>query len=143
MQIFCNDPWKEMESSRGSRGILFAHSAKNLGLYKGLSWTPIFYAEQYNIGVRDSAVLSLLPSLAGVVGGFIAGFAVDSILRKIQTDNDGMIDDEIKTKIRKVFQGISLNGGAIALGTLALNMPDEAWVAQTYLTTAVGFLGFD
>lgn len=141
LQLFKDAPWQDILRSKGAWAMLLAHSAKNWGLYNTLSWTPTFYAEQYGIGVRESAILSVLPSIAGIVGGFIAGISVDTILRRIQSSNGDILDDQ-KTLVRKYFQGFSLYGAAIALGSLALSIPDEPWVAQTFLTAAVGMQAF-
>jgi MFS transporter, ACS family, solute carrier family 17 (sodium-dependent inorganic phosphate cotransporter), other len=141
LRIFKDAPWHGIFRSKGAWAMLLAHSAKNWGLYNTLSWTPTFYDEQYGIGVRDSAILSVLPSIAGIAGGFIAGISVDSILRHLQYSK-GYVDDDTKTLVRKFFQGFSLYGGAIALGILAFRIPDEPWVAQTFLTAAVGMQAF-
>jgi Major Facilitator Superfamily len=141
LKLLQDAPWQEFLRSKGAWAMLLAHSAKNWGLYNTLSWTPTFYAEEYGIGVRDSAILSVLPSMAGIVGGFIAGFSVDTILRQIQTTNAG-ISDEQKTLVRKCFQGFSLYGAAIALGCLAFRIPEEPWVTQSFLTASVGIQAF-
>jgi MFS transporter, ACS family, solute carrier family 17 (sodium-dependent inorganic phosphate cotransporter), other len=161
VRILQEAPWKDIIQSKGSWAILLAHSAKNWALYNTLSWTPTFYDEQYGIGVRESAILSVLPSLAGIIGGFVAGISVDALIRKLsyeeqqeQTYNDTTVNskelvddtfrikDVTKTNVRKVFQGTSLYGGALALGALALHIPEEAWMAQTYLTTSVFLQAF-
>ena len=131
-------PLKGFAQSKGVWAMLIAHAAKNVGLYISLSWTPTFYAEQYGIGVKDSALLSVLPSVAGAVGGLVAGTFADTVIRKLEPG-----DVESVTKVRKFFQGIGLYGPAIALGTLALNIPEDAWVAQLFLTAAVGLQAFN
>jgi ACS family sodium-dependent inorganic phosphate cotransporter len=126
-------PIKDMLSSRGVQGILIAHAANNWGLYNNLSWSPTFYAEQYGLNVRDSAFLSILPSVAGAVGGIFAGTVSDAWIR--QSD----ASDEAITRIRKIFQGIGLYGPAICLLILAQHIPEQPWVAQSLLMGAVGF----
>lgn len=82
IQSLYNDaPWKQMIQSKGVWAMLLAHCSKNYALYNTLSWSPTFYYEQYGIGVRDSAMLSILPSIAGIVGSFVAGLSVDTIFR--------------------------------------------------------------
>lgn len=120
--------------------MLLAHSAKNWGLYTSLSWTPTFYAEQYNIGIRDSAWLLVMPSVAGALGGFIAGSLADTALNQM---SGSMINDVTTTRIRKLFQTVGLLGPAIALAALAYQLPEEAWLAQLYLMVAVGLQSFN
>ena len=45
--------------------------------------------------------------------------------------------------MRKAFQAIGLFGPAVALGSLAFFTPDDAGVAQFYLTAAVGLQSFN
>jgi MFS transporter, ACS family, solute carrier family 17 (sodium-dependent inorganic phosphate cotransporter), other len=162
MQVLANAPWKQMIQSKGVWAMVLAHCSKNWALYITLSWTPTFYFEQYNIGIKESAILSILPSVAGIAGSLIAGLSVDSVFKYIQRstelettkqfgdDNQSqdekihapIIDDESKTLVRKVFQSIALFGGAISLGLLASNIPDDPVVAQTYLTIAVALQAF-
>ena len=140
LQSYRNAPWKGFIGSKGVWGMLLAHSAKNWGLYTSLSWTPTFYAEQYDIGVRDSAWLSVMPSVAGALGGFVAGSLADTTLNQM---SGSMINDVTTTRIRKVFQTVGLLGPAIALAALAYQLPEEAWLAQLYLMVAVGLQSFN
>ena len=112
------------------------------GLYNSLAWTPTFYAEQYGIGIRDSAWLSVLPSVAGAVGGIFAGNLADAVLRQQQEANGGVMDEQQLTNIRKTFQGIALYGPAVALGALSLNIPEDPVVAQSFLMASVGLQAF-
>lgn len=138
LQAFTEAPLRDFARSKGAWGMLLAHSAKNNGLYILLAWLPTFYAEAYGIGVRDSAWLSVLPCVAGAVGGFIAGPTADSILR-----NSNSITVKSTTRIRKVFQSIGLLGPAAALGALAWNIPEEAWQAQLFLMATLGLQSFN
>ena len=139
LQSYKNAPWKQFLTSKGVWGMLLAHCAKNWGLYTSLSWTPTFYAEQYNIGVRDSAWLSVVPSIAGALGGFIAGTLADNTMKNMSAS----MSHETTTLIRKMFQAVGLLGPAMALAALAYQTPDEAWVAQLYLMVAVGLQSFN
>lgn len=132
-------PWKDLATSKGAWAMLLAHSAKNWGLYNSLAWTPTFYAEQYGIGVKDSAWLSLGPSIVGALGGFMAGFAADKVVRDMQQPSD----IAARTRIRKIFQSIGLLGPAVALGTLAWKLPEEAWTAQIFLSASFGLQAFN
>jgi MFS family permease len=123
--------------------VAFAHgSIIYRGLYNSLAWTPTFYAEQYGIGVRDSAWLSVLPSVAGAVGGIFAGKCADILLRQQQEANDGVLDDLTLTNVRKLFQAIALYGPAVALAALSWSIPEDPVVAQSFLMAAVGFQAF-
>ena len=132
-------PWRQILQSKGCWGILLAHAAKNYGLYNNLAWTPTFYSQQYGVGVKESAFLSVLPSVAGMIGGFVAGIAADSILRTMADTRTV----ESTTQVRKAFQAIGLLGPAVALALLALYTPDDPLVAQIALTAAVGMQSFN
>ena len=131
-------PWNDMVRSPGVQAILLAHAASHWGLYINLAWSPTFYAEQYGLNVRDSAFLSVLPSVAGAIGGIFAGAAADNIIQSL----DHQTDDAV-TGVRKAFQGISLFGPAICLGVLAWHIPEQAWVAQSLLTGTVCLQAFN
>jgi ACS family sodium-dependent inorganic phosphate cotransporter len=117
--------------------MLLAHCSKNWSLYNSLAWTPTFYSEQYEIGVRDSAFLSILPSIAAIIGGLLAGNVADAIIRKMEPSEERL------SLIRKVFQSIGLYGPALALGVLALHIPEDPTVAQAFLTVSVGLSSFN
>ena len=131
-------PWNDMIQSSGVQAILLAHAASHWGLYINLAWSPTFYAEQYGLNVRDSAFLSVLPSVAGAIGGILAGAAADKIMQSL----DHRTDDAV-TRVRKTFQAVSLFGPAICLGTLAWHIPEQAWVAQSLLTGTVCLQAFN
>jgi ACS family sodium-dependent inorganic phosphate cotransporter len=138
IDFFQSAPLSEMLSSKGAQAILIAHAANNWGLYNNLAWTPTFYAEQYGLNVKDSALYSILPSAAGAIGGFLAGVAADSWLRQ-----DPNCPDERTTQIRKIFQGVALYGPAVFLSVLAYDIPEQPWVAQSLLTGSVGLSAFN
>ena len=131
-------PWKEFAQSKGVWGMFFAHAANNWGLYNNLSWTPTFYAEQYGLNVKESAILLIIPSIAGMIGGLSAGTIADSVIQNMDVKTD-----EAVTNVRKTFQGIGLVGPGICLATLALHVPEQAWVTQSLLTAAVGMQAFN
>lgn len=132
-------PWKEMVQSKGAWAMFLAHSAKNWGNYLALAWTPTFYLEQYGIGVRDSAWMSVLPCLAGAMGGLIAGISADAVVQRMVDQSD----EVARTKVRKIFQSIGLLVPALSLGLLAWDIPEQAWVAQLYISMNIGFLSFN
>mmetsp|Transcript_30805 Transcript_30805/g.64316 ORF Transcript_30805/g.64316 Transcript_30805/m.64316 type:complete len:490 (+) Transcript_30805:164-1633(+) len=137
VQVFRDAPWKGFATSPGCWGMLLAHCSKNWGLYNTLAWTPTFYFEQYGLSVRDSALLSVLPSVSGAVGGLIAGNLADAVIRNME---DRSV--ERLTTVRKVFQSIALLGPALTLGTLASDIPHDPEVAQFFLMATVGLQSF-
>ncbi|GAX10512.1 MFS transporter, ACS family, solute carrier family 17 (sodium-dependent inorganic phosphate cotransporter), other [Fistulifera solaris] len=136
----CRDaPWKEMLQSKGVWAMTLAHCSRNWGLYNWLSWMPTFYSQQYSIGVKDSAWLSVLPGLAGIVGGILAGIAADWTVQNMQDPSN---DDE-KTKIRNIFQSLGLLGPAAVMASMAWHIPEEAWLAQAGLAGVFGLQAFN
>ena len=131
-------PWKELLTSRAVWGMTIAHAANNWGLYNNLSWTPTFYAEQYGLSVKDSAILSLLPSVAGALCGLFAGSVADVIIERL---SGGGVDQ--RTLVRKVFQAVALFGPAACLLTLSHEIPTQPAAAQALLTGAVGLQAFN
>lgn len=137
IQSFRDAPWNEFARSKAVWAMGLTHCSKNWALYNALAWTPIFYSEQYGIGVRDSAWLSVLPSIAGTVGGFVSGYFADAAVRKLKAGDEVGI-----ANIRKLFQGLSQFGPAVAYAALALHIPEEPWAAQAYLMVAFGLMSF-
>ena len=64
--------------------MFLAHAANNWGLYNNLSWTPTFYAEQYGLNVKESALLLVVPSIVGAAGGFSAGIIADNVIQNLE-----------------------------------------------------------
>jgi MFS transporter, ACS family, solute carrier family 17 (sodium-dependent inorganic phosphate cotransporter), other len=139
-RIFRDAPWGRFFQSKGVWAMLLAHCSKNWGLYNTLAWTPTFYAEIYGLGVRDSAWLSVLPSVAGAVGGLLAGNVADALIRHYSSR--GEMNEQTLTNVRKLFQSVALFGPALALGTLAMDIPTDPVVAQCFLMVAVGLQAF-
>ena len=131
-------PWKDLIQSKGVWAMIIAHAASNWGLYNSLSWTPTFYSEHYGLNVRESAFLSVLPSVVGAVGGLFAGKIADSFIANFAAESR-----ENRTNIRKLFQGIALLGPAACLLTLGNHIPDEPITAQALLTGVVGLQAFN
>jgi len=154
--VIMEAPWKELFQSPAIWGMTVAHAANNWGLYNSLSWTPTFYAEQYGLNVKDSALFSIIPSIAGAVAGLSAGFIADKVLEKyasntavesiVGADNSitaTQLMEERRTRIRKIFQGIALLMPAACLLTLSSNIPQDPFAAQLLLTGTVGFQAFN
>jgi ACS family sodium-dependent inorganic phosphate cotransporter len=129
-------PWRDFLQSKGAWAMLLAHCAKNWGLYTSLAWTPTFFAEQYHLDAKESALFSVLPSVVGAIGGIVAGTLVDSLI----SEDDGVGS---RTRLRKIFQCIAFLGPALALGTLALSIPEEPWLAQVFLVISIGLQSFN
>lgn len=128
-------PWRDFLNSKGTWAMVLAHCAKNWGLYTSLAWTPTFFAEQYHLDARESALLSVLPSILGAIGGVVAGTIADSMVKEDCPEN--------QTSLRKWFQSIAFVGPAVALGTLASNIPEEPWLAQVFLMISIGLQSFN
>jgi ACS family sodium-dependent inorganic phosphate cotransporter len=137
--VFKDAPWKAMLTSKATWGMTIAHAANNWGLYNNLSWAPTFYAEQYGLNVKESAFLSVLPSIAGAIFGLIAGYAADKVIEGFTEDENV----EKRTLVRKTFQGMALLGPAACLLTLAYHIPESPVTAQFLLTGAVGLQAFN
>ncbi|GFH53779.1 hypothetical protein CTEN210_10255 [Chaetoceros tenuissimus] len=137
--VFQDAPWKAILTSKATWAVIIAHAANNWGLYTFLSWTPTFYTQQYGLNVKESAFLSILPSIAGAVSGLSAGFAADKIIERFVEDDN--IDK--RTLVRKAFQGLALIGPAACLFTLSSNIPENPATAQFLLTGAVGLQAFN
>lgn len=135
--VLSEAPWKELATSRPVWAMAIAHAANNWGLYINLSWTPTFYAEQYGLSIKESAFLSVLPSIAGAAGGLLAGSSADYVIQRI----GGGVDE--RTAVRKTFQAIALLGPALCLFTLAEKMPSAPFAAQLLLTGAIGMQAFN
>ncbi len=131
-------PWKDLIQSKGVWAMIIAHAASNWGLYNSLSWTPTFYSEHYGLNVRESAFLSVLPSVAGAVGGLLAGKIADSVITNFAAESR-----EKRTNVRKLFQGIALLGPAACLLTLGNHIPDQPITAQALLIGVVGLQAFN
>ena len=131
-------PWQDFLKSKGVWGMFLAHAACNWGLYNSLSWAPTFYAEQYGLNVKESALLLVIPSIAACVCGVSAGFLADNVVSRLEVRTT-----EAVSNIRKVFQSIALFGPAICLATLATHIPEQPWMAQCLLTGSIGLQAFN
>jgi MFS family permease len=136
--ILASAPWKDFAKSKGVWAMFLAHAANNWGLYNNLSWTPTFYSEQYGLNVKESALLLVIPSIVGAIGGLSAAFIADKVIQDLDETTD-----EAVTRVRKLFQGIALLGPALCLATLSYSMPEDPFVAQSLLTATVGMQSFN
>jgi ACS family sodium-dependent inorganic phosphate cotransporter len=136
-------PWKELQASKATWALLLAHCAKNWGLYNALAWTPTFFAEQYHLNVRDSAMFSVLPSITGALCVLGIGKLADAIGKrlevKVNAREDGREDESSSASLRKAFQLIAFGGQGLTLAALASDIPEQAAVAQGFLMGAYGF----
>ncbi len=131
--VFKEAPWSKFTKSKSVWALIVAHAASNWGLYNFLSWTPTFYAEEYGLDVRQSAFLSVFPSIAGAICGISSGFLADKVISTL----DGDVDT-VRTNVRKAAQGIALLGPATCLLILASHIPENPLVAQALLMGTVG-----
>jgi ACS family sodium-dependent inorganic phosphate cotransporter len=135
--ILKSAPWRQLVSSKATWAMFLAHAASNWGLYINLSWTPTFYAEQYGLDVKESALLLVVPSIAGAIGGLSAGSTADAVIKNLEVQSDQAI-----TQVRRTFQGLALFGPAACLSLLSI-IPEEPWVAQVLFAVAVGMQSFN
>lgn len=138
-QLLKDAPWKDLSRSKAVWGMTLAHAANNWGLYNSLSWTPTFYSQQYGLNVKESAFLSILPSIAGAFGGLSAGFIADKVIASTGDETNS----EKRTIIRKIFQAIALFGPASCLIAISSNIPEDAVTAQFLLMGTVGLQAFN
>jgi ACS family sodium-dependent inorganic phosphate cotransporter len=139
LEVIKDAPWSSFAKSKAVWAMVVAHAANNWGLYNMLSWTPTFYAEQYDLNVKESAFFSVFPSIAGAICGLSAGFIADKVISSFESDDI----DEVKTVVRKTFQGIALLGPAACLLTLSSHIPDDPSTAQALLMGTVGLQAFN
>ena len=131
-------PLKTMFASKGLQAMTIAHAANNWGLYNTLAWAPTFYQEQYHLNVHDSSLFSVLPSVAGALGGLFAGAIADRLLKR----------GADRTFVRKLFQGMALFGPAVCLSILTYDISSPTFettpfLAQLLLTGTVGLQAFN
>lgn len=143
VQTFREAPWKELQGSKAAWALLLAHCAKNWGLYNALAWTPTFYAEQYDLNVRDSAMLSVLPSVTGAICVVLAGSLADFLGKQLDQSIDPQGGKDAQGLVRKAFQVMAFGGQGLALAALASNIPEQAAVAQAFLVATYAFTAFN
>merc|ERR1719215_2019244 len=124
VDVISTAPLKEMCRSKSVQAMAIAHSASNWGLYNNLAWSPTFYADQYGLNVKESALFSILPPIAGAISGIAAASVAD---RCIESGFDLSI-------VRRVAQGLGFVGPALFLLTLANDIPVNPSTAQGLLT---------
>ena len=140
--ILGDAPWLGFVRSSGVWAMVLAHAAKNWNLYIILAWAPTFFSQEYGLDVKESALLSLLPSACGIVGGLAAGNLADyALVASASDEDDASTAIEKRTAIRKVVQGIALLGPALCLYRLS-SLPDVS-SAQLLLGGTVGLQAFD
>jgi ACS family sodium-dependent inorganic phosphate cotransporter len=135
--ILSSAPWRQFATSKATWAMFLAHAASNWGLYINLSWTPTFYAEQYGLDVKESALLLVVPSIAGAIGGLSAGSAADAVIKNLEVQSDQAI-----TQVRRTFQGLALFGPAVCMSLLS-SIPEQPWVAQVLFAVSVSMQSFN
>ena len=140
--ILGDAPWLGFLRSSGVWAMVLAHAAKNWNLYIILAWAPTFFSQEYGLDVKESALLSLLPSLCGIVGGLSAGKLADyALVTYVSDEDDPSAAIDKRTAIRKVVQGVALLGPALCLYQLS-SLPGVS-SAQLLLGGTVGLQAFD
>jgi ACS family sodium-dependent inorganic phosphate cotransporter len=139
IQVFKDAPWSSFAKSKAVWAMIVAHAANNWGLYNMLSWTPIFYSEQYGMDVKDSALFSIGPSIAGAICGLSAGLIADKVISSIE----GKSVDDARTIVRRSFQAIALLGPAACLFTLSSSIPEDPSTAEFLLMGTLGLQAFN
>ena len=140
--ILGDAPWLGFLRSSGVWAMVLAHAAKNWNLYIILAWAPTFFSQEYGLDVKESALLSLLPSLCGIVGGLSAGKLADyALVTYVSDEDDPSAAIDKRTAIRKVVQGIALLGPALCLYQLS-SLPGVS-SALLLLGGTVGLQAFD
>lgn len=127
-------PWAQFANSRAVWAILAAHSAWGVGHYITLSWLPTYFNQQFDIDVKGSAYLSLVPWLVMVLASNAAGWSADYL------SNSGRLS---MTNTRKLLQTVgSLGPAACLLYLSAFTDSRELDVTQALvLLTAMNSLG--
>jgi MFS transporter, ACS family, solute carrier family 17 (sodium-dependent inorganic phosphate cotransporter), other len=143
VRTFRDAPWNELLNSKAAWALLLAHCAKNWGLYNALAWTPTFYAEQYDLNVRDSAMLSVLPSVIGAICVVMAGSMADFLGKQLDKSLDPEDGKDVRGFVRKAFQAAAFGGQGLALAALASHIPEQAAVAQAFLVATYAFTAFN
>lgn len=137
-EMLATMPWREVLRNKPFWAILVAHTGWGFGHTICYAWLPNFYYTTYGISVRDSAWLSALPWIAGVIVTNCAGYFSDEVVRK------GAME---RVTARKLLQGLGCFGPGLCLMYLAAsvsgNVPElslPAAVSLVTLTLAMGGL---
>ena len=104
-------PWQDVVSSRAVWALTAAHSAANFYNYFALAWLPTYFSYQFSLSTKESSAASLLPFVAGAVGGLSAGFACDTLVNRTGIP---------LTRARKLTQTVAFVGPAVTLSALAV-----------------------
>ena len=123
-------PWRTLLSLPAVWAIIVAHFAGNWALYVALAWLPTYFKQTFQMSLADAGLVSAAPWLASFVVANLAGGWADRMLQRGRS----------ATFVRKLMQGISLFGGAIAL--LLLVQAPNVTTAVVLMCCVTGFSAF-
>jgi len=118
-------PWAEIAQTKAVWTIIATHALSNVAYYSLLSWIPAWYTRELGLSLELAGALSFLPYVAATITQPLAGQAADRLLR------EGW---ELQT-VRRLFQSLSLCGGSLCIGSLALLGPSLGLTGQVGLLT--------
>ncbi len=119
-------PWAGFGRSKAVWGMTAAHAASCWGSYVTAAWLPTYLSEAWSLSLSDSALLSVLPYVGGVVGATAAGWAADTLVGR----------DVDLTVVRKGSQAVASFGPALCFGCLAAG-PSSTTAALAAFSLAV------
>ena len=119
-------PWAGFGRSKAVWGMTAAHAASCWGSYVTAAWLPTYLSEAWSLSLSDSALLSVLPYVGGVVGANTAGWAADALVGR----------DVDLTTVRKGSQAVASFGPALCFACLAAG-PSSTTAALAAFSCAV------
>lgn len=127
-------PWQRILSSPAVWGILGAHFGNNWGMFGLLTWLPSYLNKELGFDLQGSSLLTLVPSVFGIICAGLAGSLADQLRSEGWTLTD----------VRKVSQAVAFVVPAVALGLLGLPNANEygATASIALLIAAVGASSF-
>jgi ACS family sodium-dependent inorganic phosphate cotransporter len=130
-------PWRAFLTNRVFWALVLAHSTFGIGYNLCIAWLPTYYSQEYDLQVRESAWMSVLPWAVMALTTNAAGWAADHIISRQLLST---------TRTRKLLQTLGTAGPAVCLGYLALTSSGEGsgrslTEAMLLLTGMMGFQG--
>jgi len=125
--------WGALSRSKSFLGLMVAHMAWACGHYTILAWLPSFYAQQYGLDVKDSAIYSIVPWVATFGCTSVSGWVADWLI------NSGRLP---LVQTRKLMNGIAFLAPSLALTTLLILQPEDPNLALVFMTLTLATGGF-
>ncbi|KAL4720973.1 hypothetical protein ACJJTC_006916 [Scirpophaga incertulas] len=126
-------PWKQILKSKATWALLAPQMGFTVCFVLFFVETPTYLEKGLHISLKNSALLSALP----FVGKWCGSTAANILCQWIS--NKGLLS---LTACRKVFQSVSLFGGAIGLVILSLLGPENKILAVITLISSLTLAGF-